>query len=193
MDEVLEEDLKLRPGVTFEEIEGLSEQLSKVNTGELFSEKKYQLATLLEKAEQLFYDRDLPKEQTTVTYGGESEHWKVMDYTIKANPALFRTFAGRIYMKGEELFQADYFKAAVHIVVDGRDDIPLHQQTFSTEGKDVDPGDLEISEQSTGEFSAEINEGNRLLSRIFRKYTSSWSGEAKWKRIYRKRELHCNL
>ncbi|SDM43697.1 hypothetical protein [Sediminibacillus halophilus] len=113
------------------------------------------MATLLEKAEQLFYDRDLPKEQTTETYGGESEHWKVMDYTIKANPALFRTFAGRIYMKGQELYQANYFKSSVHVVVDRRDDIPLHEQTFSTEGEDVDPGDLEISEQSTGEFSAE--------------------------------------
>jgi hypothetical protein len=111
------------------------------------------LASLIKLAEQLIYD-DLPN--NTQIYNGEGKHWKVVGYKIQANPSLFHTYAGKLYMKGQDVFQADYFKIEVYIMFDDKKEIRLHQEEFSAEYPDrAKPEELEISEQSTGDFPAQ--------------------------------------
>ncbi|MBS3678805.1 hypothetical protein KGF86_01110 [Ornithinibacillus massiliensis] len=113
---------------------------------------KFQLASLIKKAEQLIYN-GLPN--TTQVYHGESTHWKVVDYKIQANPVLFRTYAGRMYMKEQDVFEADYFNVEVYVIFDDNEEIRLHKEVFLADYQDrAKSVELDISEQSTGEFAA---------------------------------------
>jgi hypothetical protein len=110
--------------------------------------KKFRLAGLIREAEEQLYE-DLPKDQTNRVYSGESENWKIVDYEIEASPVLFRTYEGTLYMKGQDEFQADYFKVEVHVVFEGNRDI---KKRFLL---NIQEENLEISKQSTGEFLAD--------------------------------------
>ncbi|MFC4323275.1 YcxB family protein [Litchfieldia salsa] len=149
------EGLKLRTGVTLDDINQLYEQLNNYpNTNEIFI-NRFPLYTLLDEAEKLYYERELPKEQTTGIFSGESEHWRIVNYTVKATPALFRTFEGRMYMKGQEMYQAAHFQKEFFIVFKGKGPIPLHDYVIAEANPEVKPEELEISEEPTGEYYGE--------------------------------------
>ncbi|MCT2536823.1 YcxB family protein [Aquibacillus koreensis] len=156
VEKIKEVGLELQKDITLEDIVQVSEQLRNAPmSNEFFDFDKYALATLIDQAEILYYDRELPKEQTTGVFSGESEHWKIVDYTVKASPALFRTYAGRMYMKGQDMYEAALFKAEFYIRFVGKDDLFIHNNIIADANEGVKPRDLEISEESTGEFYRE--------------------------------------
>lgn len=153
IEDLLNQKLIIKESVTQEDIDKLYNKLSMIDSKNTSYYDKFQLASLIKLAEQLIYD-DLPN--TTQIYNGESTHWKVVDYKIQANPVWFRTYAGKMYMKGQDIFEAEYFKVEVSVIFDHNKEIRLHKEEFSAEYPDrTNPEELEISEQSTGEFPAE--------------------------------------
>ncbi len=58
-------------------------------------------------------------------------------------------------MRNQDYYQTDYFYTEFHVVFQWGEDILLHEQEYSSDFNNIDKEDLEISEQSTGEFPSD--------------------------------------
>lgn len=148
-------ELKIKSTVTQAQIDELYERMGLINVTEDNIRQKLKLVGLIRRAEKLLYE-ELPKEYTNRIYEGESEHWKITDYEIKATPVLLRSYKGVLYMKNQEEYKAVYFSIEVHMVIEGKRDTLLHKNEFASGYEDLfKEEDLELSVQSTGEFAME--------------------------------------
>ncbi|MBP1947201.1 hypothetical protein [Virgibacillus litoralis] len=100
----------------------------------------------------IFYKSMYPT-QTSEVYSGESKTWKVVDVKISANERL-NIGKGKLYMKGETEFFADYFKLSFHVVLKNEEErgSRLHEYELMSDNLPTlwDDDVLDIAEMDTG-------------------------------------------
>lgn len=82
----------------------------------------YYLAIILLIIIGVFVYRWMFTPQMSETYSGESEHWEVQDYEIHTDKRVSLK-DGKLSMKGENEFWADYFQSSTHIVLNDGSEI----------------------------------------------------------------------
>ncbi|MEN0664242.1 YcxB family protein [Caldifermentibacillus hisashii] len=145
-------NLILKEEITNDQIMELQEELDSIQTIGNNQILKSKLTILLDIAENQFNQlKTLQRKQTSRTYVGESENWKLESYKIEASPLKFRTYKGILSMKNTDNFPANYFKVETHLVIRGNQDIHLSERAFSRSDKNLLEEEMDLTKQSTGE------------------------------------------
>jgi hypothetical protein len=145
-------NLILKEEITNDQIMELREELDSIQTIGNNQILKSKLTILLDIAENQFNQlKTMQRKQTSRTYVGESENWKLESYKIEASPLKFRTYKGTLSMKNTDNFPVNYFKVETHLVIRGNQDVYLFERAFSRSDKNLLEEEMDLTKQSTGE------------------------------------------
>lgn len=74
-----------------------------------------------------------------LSLSGESDHWRLNDYEIIITPEGYKAGNGKLTMKGEEKYTADFFNIGIYSVINGEKN-RFHGRSISSsisEGTDI--------------------------------------------------------
>lgn len=113
-------------------------------------------------------ETDSNKETNTNYYfslSGESDHWKMNGYEIIITPEGYKVGNGKLTMKNEDEYEAEFFDLDIYSVVDGEKN-SLHGRSISSEGTDIAEQTIGATEGEDDALTdpAEIDEIHAVIS-----------------------------